>query len=131
MGKEPACKSGDGGDVGSVLLLGRSHGGGHGNLLQYSCLENPRDRGAWWATVHRVVKTQTRPKRLSTHTHNQGSCKICAGLLQAAAHCESPAGRLFPKLNGHGKCFCVSGGFFRICFGRYITSCATLRSYLI
>ena len=60
MGKEPACKSGDGGDVGSVLLLGRSHGGGHGNLLQYSCLENPRDRGAWWATVHRVAKSWTR-----------------------------------------------------------------------
>ena len=56
MGKEPACKSGDGGDVGSVLLLGRSHGGGHGNPLQYSGLENPKDRGAWQATQGRTVR---------------------------------------------------------------------------
>ena len=42
--------------------LGRSHGGGHGNLLQYSCLENPMDRGTWWATVHRVTKSWTRLK---------------------------------------------------------------------
>ena len=37
-------------------------GGGYGNLLQYSCLENPMDRGAWWATIHRVAKSQTRMK---------------------------------------------------------------------
>ena len=48
-------------------MLGRSSGGGHGNLLQYSCLENPMDRGAWWVSVHRVAKGQTL-KRLSTHT---------------------------------------------------------------
>ena len=46
---------------------GRSPGEGHGNQLQYSCLENPMDRGAWRATVHRVPKSQTRLKRLSTH----------------------------------------------------------------
>ena len=39
----------------------------NGNPLQYSCLENPMDRGAWWATVHRVAKSQTRLKRLSVH----------------------------------------------------------------
>ena len=39
-------------DLGSIPGLGRSPGGGHGNPLQYSCLENPIDRGAWWATVH-------------------------------------------------------------------------------
>ena len=38
---------------------GRSHGGGNGNLLQYSCLENPMDRGAWQATVHRVAESDT------------------------------------------------------------------------
>ena len=48
---------------------GRSLGGGHGNLLQYSCLENPMGRGAWWATVHRVARSQTRLKQLHTHTH--------------------------------------------------------------
>ena len=46
-------------DVGSVPGWGRSPGGGRGNLLQYSCLENPMDRGAWQATVPRVSKSQT------------------------------------------------------------------------
>ena len=45
----------------------RSLGGGYGNLLQYSFLENPMDRGAWWATVHRVTKSWTLLKGLSTH----------------------------------------------------------------
>ena len=48
-GKESTCNAED---LGSIPGLGRSPGGGHGNPLQYSCLENPMDRGAWWATVH-------------------------------------------------------------------------------
>ena len=44
---------------------GRSPRGGHGNLLQYSCLGNPMDRGTWWATVHRVTQSQTQLKLLS------------------------------------------------------------------
>ena len=48
--------------MGSIPLLGRSPGGGHGNPLQYSCPENPMDRGAWWATVHTVVKSWTQLK---------------------------------------------------------------------
>ena len=47
------------GDVGLILGSGRALGGEHGNPLQYSCLENPMDRGAWWATVHGVAKSQT------------------------------------------------------------------------
>ena len=54
-------------DVGSIPGSGRSSGGGHGNPLQYSRLENPMDRGAWWATVLRVTKSQTVLKRLCTH----------------------------------------------------------------
>ena len=54
-------------DVGSISGLGRSPGGGHGNPLQYSCLENPMDRGARWATVHRVTKSRTRLSNLA-HT---------------------------------------------------------------
>ena len=50
--KEPACNAGATGDSGSVPGLRRSPGGWHGNPLQYSCLENPMDRGAWRATVH-------------------------------------------------------------------------------
>ena len=46
-------------DAGLVPVSGRSPGGRHGNPLQYSCLENPMDRGAWWARVHRVAKSQT------------------------------------------------------------------------
>ena len=56
VGKESACNVGD---LGSIPGSGRSPGGGHGNPLQYSCLENPMDRGAWWATVHGVTKSQT------------------------------------------------------------------------
>ena len=56
MGKESACNAGDTGDLGSVPGLGRSPGGGHGNLLQYSCLENPQDRGAWRAASPRGCK---------------------------------------------------------------------------
>ena len=47
-------------DTGLIPGLGRSPGGGHGNLLQYSCLENPTDRGAWRATVHGVAESRTR-----------------------------------------------------------------------
>ena len=48
------------GDVGSISGSGRSPGEENGNPLQYSCLENPMDRGAWWVTVHGVAKSQTR-----------------------------------------------------------------------
>ena len=48
------------GDVGSIPGLGRSPGGEHGNPLQYFCLKNSMDRGAWWATVHGVTKNRTR-----------------------------------------------------------------------
>ena len=52
MVKNPPANAGDVKAVGSIPGSRRSPGGGYGNLLQYSCLENPMDRGAWWATVH-------------------------------------------------------------------------------
>ena len=52
------------GDAVSILELGRSPGGGYGNPLQYSCLDNPMDRGGWWATVHGITNSQT---QLSMH----------------------------------------------------------------
>ena len=64
-GKEFSCNAWD---LRPVPGLGRSPGGGHGNPLQYSCLGNPMDRGAWRATVHRAVKSWTQPKGLSRHT---------------------------------------------------------------
>ena len=60
-------------DVGSVPESGRSLGGGHGNSLQCSCLENLMDGGAQWATVHGVTKSQTQLKRLSTHADHTGT----------------------------------------------------------
>ena len=58
-GKESACNAGD---LGSIPGLGKSPGEGNGNSLQHSCLENPMDRGAWWATVHGVTKSWTHRK---------------------------------------------------------------------
>ena len=63
-GKASACNVGD---PGSIPGSGRSPGEGNGNPLQYSCLENSMDGGAWWATVHEVAKSQT---RLSDFTHS-------------------------------------------------------------
>ena len=67
--KNPTANAGDTRDSGSVPGLGRSTGGRHLNPIQYSCLENSMDRGAWWSTVHRVAKIQTWRKWLSTHTY--------------------------------------------------------------
>ena len=55
--KESACNAQATGDVDSIPWLGGSLGGGHGNPLQYSCLENPIDRGAWWSTICRFPES--------------------------------------------------------------------------
>ena len=57
--KNLPASAGDIRNMGSIPGLGRFLGGGHGNPLQYSCLENPMDRRAWWVTVHRITKSQT------------------------------------------------------------------------
>ena len=74
MVKNLPANVGDAGDVGSIPVSRRSSGGGNGNPLQYSCLENTMDRGVWQATVHGVVKSQTQlfvhaRERTHTHTH--------------------------------------------------------------
>ena len=66
-GKESVCIAGDTGNMGLISGLGRSPGKGNGHPLQYSCLENPMDRGAWQATVHGVAKSQTQTSCTSTH----------------------------------------------------------------
>ena len=66
VGKNLLASEGDTGDEGSILELGRYPGEGNGNPLQYSCLENPRDRGAWQATIHGVANSWT---WLSTYAH--------------------------------------------------------------
>ena len=59
------------GDLGSIPVLGRSPGEGNGNLLQYSCLENSTDGGAWWATVHGVAKSQIQLSNFTQHLRSQ------------------------------------------------------------
>ena len=67
--KNPSANAGDIRNMDSIPGSGRSPGGEDGSPLQYSCLENPMDRGAWQDTIHRVAKSQTRLKPLSTHVH--------------------------------------------------------------
>ena len=69
MVKSPPADARDIRDMGLISGLGRSPGGGHGSPLQCSCLENPMDRKTWQAMVHRVAKSQTQLKRLSTHAY--------------------------------------------------------------
>ena len=83
-GKASACNAGD---LGSIPGSGRSPGEGHGNPLQDSCLENPTDRGAWWATVHRVARVRhhlaTQPP--PTTPHQRICClvtKLCPTLCE-------------------------------------------------
>ena len=65
--KGSVCNAGATGDAGSILESGRCPGGGHGNILQYSCPENPMDRGAWRAIVHGVAKSQIQLKQFRKH----------------------------------------------------------------
>ena len=65
-GKEPACNAGD---LGLILEWGKSPGEGHDNPLQYSCLENPMDRGTWQATIHEAAKSRTQLSNTHIHTH--------------------------------------------------------------
>ena len=67
MVKNLPANVGDTGDESSIPGSGRSPGGGHGHPLQYSCLENPMDSGAWWAKVHGVAQSRI---QLSTHSLN-------------------------------------------------------------
>ena len=112
-GKESACNAGD---AGSIPESGRSPGGGDGNPLHDSCLENPMDRGAWWATVHRVTKSRTqlsdnrRPeggpwsdrtvsceKGRERPCTREGSCEDIAGAWLSASQEEPSAETEWPE----------------------------------
>ena len=90
-GKESACHS-DARDAGSILGSGRSSREGHGNPLQYSCLENSMDRGAWRATVYGVAKSQT---RLSTHTPTDFNLESAACLQAHSTRSSRTSQRIF------------------------------------
>ena len=73
--KKLPANAGDSRDVGLIPGLGRSPGGGNGNSLLYSCLENSMDRGVWWATVSRVTKESN--TTVHTHTHTTNNLRRC------------------------------------------------------
>ena len=79
-GKEPACQWGDITDAGWIPGSGKSPGGGRGKPLQPSFLENPMNRETWWATVHRVAKSQALLKWLSRHAQWHVICRNHSGL---------------------------------------------------
>ena len=88
-GQESTCNAGDAGDSGSIPGSGRSPEGGHGNPLQYSCLENAMDRGVWWATVHGVAKSRTHLKQLSLQAHVYVWLIHFAGQHKLTQHCKA------------------------------------------
>ena len=88
MVKNPLVNPGDIGDAGSIPELGRSLGGGNGNSLQYSCLKNPTDRGAWQATVHRGCKESDTTE--ATNTQSQSRNVLCFHSGQSRLHGFSP-----------------------------------------
>ena len=96
-GKEPACQCRRHKRHGFNPWVRKIAGGGHGNPFQYSCLENPMNRGPWRALVHRVAKNQTRLKRLSMHACTGGadnrdrSCSQGKGLLTAEQRGQGPS----------------------------------------
>ena len=79
MVKNTLANAGDKRDLGSIPGSGRSPGGGHGNPLQYSCLENSMDRRAWWAMVHRGSKELDRTEA-TVHTHRAGNVVTVSGV---------------------------------------------------
>ena len=86
--KESACSAGAVGDTVLIPGSGRSPGGWHGNPLQYSCLENPMDRGAWWATVHKITNSWTQLKWLSTYTQLIGKITQISNLFTMLLDCS-------------------------------------------
>ena len=89
--EDPLANAGDVGDSGLISGLGRSPGEGNGKPLQYSCLENPLDRGTWWAIVHRITKSWARLSDLACtqkHTRAWSPARAGPGLCPAASGCS-------------------------------------------
>ena len=95
--KNPPANAGDIRDLSWIPGLGRCPGGANGNPLQYSCLENPMDRGAWRATVHRIAKSQTQLKWLSTLSLSVSLSPPPPSLPHRSPALGKPAARLHPE----------------------------------
>ena len=116
--KNPPTNARDTRDTGSVLGLGRSPEGGHGNPLQYSCLEDPMNRRAWQAIVHGVTKSWTWLKWLSRHAHTserevpfkrQGTYYLPRGLSVLSLWLLTMPLDIFPDCCSPGTCPCQMG----------------------
>ena len=102
--KNPPANAGGSRDAVLITGLGRPPGGGHGNPLQYSCLENSMNRGAWQATVHRVTKSQTRLKPLGMPHINTFRVSVFR-LQKGVADGQSPVGQNVEGLLKVFACF--------------------------
>ena len=109
--KNPPASAGDIRDMNSIPGLGRPPGGGHGNPLQYSCLGNPRDRGAWWAAVCGVTQSRTRLKQLSSNSSSRQQCLLLV-LLSFTQQEQNP---LF-STDTEADLFIISSGIAHIPF---------------
>ena len=111
--KNLPANAGDTRDVGSIPGSGKFPREGNGNLLQYSCLENPIDREAWWTTVYWVAKNRTRLKQFSMYTHK----KILSESLYQTAISNKPtqeSSRLFSSFCFYSECFVQKLLFFSV-----------------
>ena len=93
---DPPANSSDTRDMSSIPGSGRCHGEENGNPLQYSCLEYFMDRGAWWAIIHGVAKSQT---RLSMHTHSQRRAHLSVNFNKDLEEVQKPARGYLRKCN--------------------------------
>ena len=102
LGSEVKASACNVGDLGSIPGLGRSPGEGNGNQLQYSCLENPMDRGAWWAILHRVAKSRTRLRDFTmSHCLDSVSSVQFSSVAQSCLTLCDPMNRSTPGLPVH------------------------------
>ena len=104
VGSEVKASACNAGDLGSIPGSGRSPGEGNGNPHQYSCLENPMDGGAWWATVYGVAKSWTRQSDFTfTHVYNHlFHCSNFAHTFRSLKNMKTH------MLYFHFLCFCLS-----------------------
>ena len=103
-------------DASLIPGSGRPTGGGNGNPLQYSCLENPMDRGLWQAAVHGVAQSLTGLKRLSTHAHTQ--LPVVLSLPHPLSKTEMSQRHLNPPLKHEGNCSLLPSGIL-VSFSKY------------
>ena len=113
--KNPPANAWGVSDVGSIPGLGRFPGGGNGNPLQYSCLENPMDREAWWATVHGAAKSQAQLSNLAHSTYTHFFIGLFVFLLLSRMSCLHTLQMNYLSVPSSANTFSHSVGVFLFC----------------